>query len=319
MTMSETSRLQWGADQLWQALEPLLPGLSVEVVARCDSTNTQLLEMARRSGGRRDTPITTPGEFDDERRPSYGTREADMPYGRRSDDTRPCLLVAEHQTRGRGRMGRTWQSAPGASLTFSIALPLEPVDWSGMSLAVGVALAEALDPPRAAQAPRIGLKWPNDLWLMDDPVRGRKLGGVLIETVAVGRRRMTVVGVGLNIRPQEMRDLSAGYAWLQELEPSIEAPDALQRVALPLVQALQLFEREGFRAFVPRYEGRDLLKGRLIATTAPEIPEGVAEGVGDEGSLRVRVGNDLRLLSSGEVSVRLAGEADTGTPEQDAG
>ncbi|HET9642719.1 MAG TPA: biotin--[acetyl-CoA-carboxylase] ligase [Burkholderiaceae bacterium] len=318
--MSETSRSQWGADQLWQVLEPLLPGLSVEVVARCDSTNTQLLEMARRSGGRRDTPITAPGEFDDGRHAGYGAREPDMPYGRRTDDTRPCLLVAEHQTRGRGRMGRTWQSWPGASLTFSIALPLQPVDWAGMSLAVGVALAEALDPTEAGQAPRIGLKWPNDLWLVEGPGRGRKLGGVLIETVAVGHRRMTVVGVGLNIRPQEVHDLAAGYACLQELQPSIEAPEALQRVALPLVQALQLFEREGFAAFVPRYERRDLLKGHPITTTSAEIPEGIAEGVADDGSLRVRVGNEMRLLSSGEVSVHLAGNADTGNAvEQDAG
>ena len=67
-------------------------------------------------------------------------------HGRRSMDTQPCLLVAEQQLRGRGRVGRSWQSRAGASLTFSLALPLSPVDWSGRSLAVGVALAGALEP-----------------------------------------------------------------------------------------------------------------------------------------------------------------------------
>ena len=78
--------------------------------------------------------------------------------------SRPCLLVAERQTAGRGRHGRAWHATPDASLTFSLAWPLAPRRLSGLSLAVGVALAEALD-PRAGDALRIGLKWPNDLWL----------------------------------------------------------------------------------------------------------------------------------------------------------
>ncbi len=293
--------LDWGAEQLWQALLPWLPGLSVEVLARCESTNTYLLERARRLSGRRDAPITGPGELQplvDE----AGT--APTPFGRRADDTQPCLLVAEHQSRGRGRMGRLWQSSAGASLTFSLGLPLAPQDWSGMSLAVGVALAEALDPPGAG-TPRIGLKWPNDLWLLDAPGQGRKLGGVLIETVAVGARRMVVVGVGLNVLPQPTRELSSGYASLQEFDPSASAPQVLHRVAPALAQALKDFEALGFGAFVERYAARDLLRGQPVVTTAPELPEGVAEGVAADGALLLRVGDELRTLASGEVSVRL--------------
>jgi BirA family biotin operon repressor/biotin-[acetyl-CoA-carboxylase] ligase len=300
---SPPRRFEWGAEQLWQALVPLLPGLSVEVVARCESTNTTLLDRARRSSGRRDAPITGPGEFDTQAAdepPSPGA-----PYGRRADDTQPCLLVAEHQSRGRGRMGRLWQASIGASLTFSLGLAMEPRDWSGMSLAIGVALAEALDPLQPGQAPRIGLKWPNDLWLIEGPGRGRKLGGVLIETVAVGRRRMVVVGVGLNVQPQALRDLSSGYACLAELQPQATAPDTLRRVARPLVLALQAFEREGFAGFAQRYALRDLLAGQAVVTTSPELPEGIAEGVGPDGALRLRTGAEVVPLTSGEVSVRL--------------
>jgi len=310
--------LHWASEVLWQQLEPYLPGISVEVLASVESTSSLLLERARLGSGRRDAPITTPGELDAMRERGTGARAAEGgPYGRRSDDTQPCLLVAEHQTLGRGRHGRDWHSARGASLTFSIGLPMAPRDWSGLSLAVGVALADALEPPEPdAPAPRIGLKWPNDLWLVDAGAPGRKLGGVLIETVVVGDRRMVVVGVGLNIAPLPSaaaapRELAHGYACVQELIPGLQAPAALHRVALPLVRALLQFEREGFAGFVLAYARRDLLLGRPVVATdavrAGASCNGVAEGVTPLGALRVR-GDDgtLREVISGEVSVRLA-------------
>ncbi|MDH4059241.1 MAG: biotin--[acetyl-CoA-carboxylase] ligase [Aquincola sp.] len=311
------SPLQWEAEALWQRLEPYLPGISVEVVATAESTNTLLLERARLGGGRHDAPITTPGELEAMRRRGAASRDAGGgPYGRRSDDTQPCLLVAEHQTFGRGRLGRSWYSAPGASLTFSIGLPMAPRDWSGLSLAVGVALADTLEPPEPdVSAPRIALKWPNDLWLVDADGKGRKLGGVLIETVAVGGRRMVVVGVGLNVAPLPTagaaRELAHGYACAQELIPGLQAPAALHRVALPLVRALLQFEREGFAGFALAYARRDLLRGRPVVATDAARPDascsGTAEGVTLQGALRVRGADGVvREIISGEVSVRLA-------------
>jgi BirA family transcriptional regulator, biotin operon repressor / biotin---[acetyl-CoA-carboxylase] ligase len=300
--VSETRHLSWGADALWRQLAPLLPGLSVEVVARTDSTNTRLLERARSLGGRRDAPISRPGELD-------GAEAQPTPHGRRQGDVQPCLLVAEQQTRGRGRLGRDWQASIGASLTFSLSLPLAPREWSGLSLAVGVALAEALEPlPTAGAQPRLMLKWPNDLWLADGPGRGRKLGGVLIETVAVGERRMCVIGVGLNLLPQPTGELSSGYACLQELDAAVSAPRALASVALPLVHALKRFEQDGFAPFAAAYAPRDLLVGQPVTTTLAELPAGVAEGVDEHGALRLRAGALHRLIS-GEVSVRLQGVA----------
>jgi BirA family biotin operon repressor/biotin-[acetyl-CoA-carboxylase] ligase len=309
-----TQPLLWHADDLWQRLVPYLPGLSVEVLARADSTNSLLIERAR--AGRADAPVTTPGELEaSRRRGSGGEAGAAGPFGRRQGDTQPCLLVAEHQVLGRGRQGRAWHAAPGASLTFSLGLPLEPQDWCGLSLAVGVALADALDPPEPGRsAPRIGLKWPNDLWLAEGAGRGRKLGGVLIETVPVGTRRMVVVGVGLNVEPlpalRDAGDLSAGYACLQELDARCSAPAALQRVALPLVRALQQFEREGFVGFAAAYARRDLLRGQAVrvqSARGDSMVEGVAEAVAANGALRVRDAAGTRHdISSGEVSVRLA-------------
>ena len=313
--------LPWGAEALWQSLVPVLPGVSVEVVSRLESTNTRLLERARASGGNPEAPVTRPGELD-----SLGRTER-TPHGRRAGDISPCLLVAEEQTRGRGRLGRDWVSSAGASLTFSLSLPLAPAHWGGLSLAVGLALAEALDPwppgealddgstqaGGSASGLRIALKWPNDLWLAEGPGRGRKLGGILIETVTVGQRRMCVVGVGLNVLPQPAVPaasgvLAHGYACLQELDPEASAPRALARVALPLVQSLRRFETEGFAPLVAAYSQRDLLRGQRVTTTAPEALEGLAEGVDEQGALRLVTqedGQELHRIVSGEVSVRL--------------
>ena len=289
--------LQWGAESLWQQLEPLLPGLSVEVVARSASTNTALLERARV----RVEPAT------DELVQVRKSIES-AAFGRRAADVQPCLLVAEHQTGGRGRMGRVWQAAAGASLTFSLSLPMNPADWSGLSLAVGVALADALEPPGSRQKARIGIKWPNDLWLMDGAegaAPGRKLGGILIETVMAGPTRLAVVGVGLNVLPQPLEEISSGYACLQELNPSASAPWALVQVAAPLVRALREFEQHGFAPFAERFAARDLLRDRAITTSQANLPEGVAQGVSPTGALRVQTGSGLHEVSSGEVSVRL--------------
>jgi BirA family biotin operon repressor/biotin-[acetyl-CoA-carboxylase] ligase len=297
--------LSWDTEALWQSLRGDLPGLCVEVVARTDSTNSQLLERARAAGGRRDQPVTQPGELVHGR-----AAEPASPHGRRAVDVQPCLLVAEQQTQGRGRQGRAWHSGPaGASLCFSLSLPLAPPDWGGLSLAVGATLADALD---AEDPPRIGLKWPNDLWLQGADGSGRKLGGILIETLAVGNRRMVVVGVGLNIAAQAPAvPLGTGYAGLQEIHPSLDAPAALHRVARPLVRALLRFQQHGFEpSLQARYAQRDLLRGRDVTTTAPGIAHGVAEGVNEHGALRVRTPDQqLHEVASGEVSVRLGAPA----------
>lgn len=304
--MTQPSSLHWGAEALWEQLGPLLPGLSVEVVPRALSTNTTLLERAR----------ATPDPRDEGADVIVRRSVESAAFGRRSVDLQPCLLVAEHQSAGRGRQGRPWQSQPGASLTFSFGLPLAAADWSGLSLAVGVALAEALSPTRAGGL-QIGLKWPNDLWLMDGPLydspHGRKLGGILIETVAAGanpaQQRLVIIGIGLNVLPFDAADAKSGFASLHELDPAATAPGVLAKVVLPLVQALKQFEREGFPSFAERFAARDLLRGRPVRTTLPEVPEGIARGVSPQGALLVESAAGIASVSSGEVSVRLAADA----------
>ena len=285
---ASTTRPNWGAEALWQALVPLLPGLSIEVVERLDSTNSELTDRLRRA-----------------------SRVQQDRAGGRLDDLAPQLLVATHQTAGRGRLGRRWHSTPGKSLTFSLALSLHRADWSGLSLAVGLAVVDALDP----HGRRLGLKWPNDLMLCDaaddrppgDKARmGRKLGGILIESVAVGARRAAVIGIGINVGEQPQVEADYATASLTELWPEATPQDALARIGAPLARALVAFDQHGFAPLQDAYARRDVLRGQLVKTTDAAMPEGVAAGVDTDGALKIAAGGHTHRVMSGEVSVRLA-------------
>jgi BirA family transcriptional regulator, biotin operon repressor / biotin---[acetyl-CoA-carboxylase] ligase len=252
--------MQWPAEAVWEQVAPLLPGFTVEVLPEIDSTNTELMRRAR--AGRTD----------------------------------PVLLVTERQTAGRGRLGRQWHSGAQVSLTFTLGVLLAPADWSGLSLAVGATLAEALHP-------QIRLKWPNDLWVGD-----RKLAGILIETAAPpdgGAGRYTIVGVGINLVPPEV----AGYATppfgLRELLPDAQAGDVLLRIAAPLVRTLQAFEQFGFAPFRARFAARDALADRAV--TLSDGTCGTAHGVDEYGALLVHTAGGMKAVASAEVSVRPAG------------
>ena len=258
----------WFIDEITAAVAPLLPGFGVEVVAEIDSTNPELMRRARAG---RDAPV---------------------------------LLVAERQTAGRGRLGRPWQSAQQqaqpASLTFSLGLPLVPRDWSGLSLAVGVSVAESLDP---AAHGGLALKWPNDLW-----VRDRKLGGILIETALPqapqggAASRYLVIGIGLNLDAREADGLSTPPAWLREWRPDATAAGVLRDMVPPLVRTVLEFGTQGFLPFAERFAARDALRGREVQLSDGTV--GLCEGVGWTGELRVKTAEGLQQISSSEVSVR---------------
>lgn len=302
--------IRWPAEAIWEAVSPLLPGFTVEVLPTIDSTNTELMRRARN-----------------------GQHE-------------PTLLVAEQQTAGRGRLGRVWQSgvdvssagqpqaakAPlgdsaageaasvGAmpSLMMSLGLPLEPQDWSGLSLAVGVSVAESLQPVLPAvgsdQPARIGLKWPNDLWL-GGAGGERKLGGILVETASfvtphaaatarTSSARYVVVGIGINVLPRSAEGLSMPPGSLQDVEPGLDALTALLRIAAPLVAMLQSFETYGFAPMQARFARRDVLQGRAVALSDGQA--GTAHGVAEDGALLVHTAQGMQAITSSEISVRPA-------------
>ncbi|HEX4234655.1 MAG TPA: biotin--[acetyl-CoA-carboxylase] ligase [Caldimonas sp.] len=224
----------------------------------------------------------------------------------------PCLLVADRQSAGRGRHGRTWHAEAGRSLTFSLAWQSARADLAGLSLAVGVVLADALEPAR--ETTRIGLKWPNDLWLVDadadQPLRGgRKLAGILVETAPLGAQRVAVIGVGINVHAQTVTGAASGIGSLDEIEPGATPSSTLALVGPALVAALERFDALGFAAFAERFAARDVLRGRAVAG-APGDVAGVAAGVGSDGALLVDTGTRVVAVTSGDWRLRLGERAE---------
>ena len=268
MTVAHHGSLTRHAEAVWQAVAPMLSGFTVEVLPSVDSTNSELMRRAR-----------------------AGQQE-------------PVLLAAEAQTAGRGRLGKGWYSQPGQSLTFSLALPMAPSSWSGLSLAVGVSLAESLHPD-------VMLKWPNDLWLHQ-----RKLGGILVETASQGegpdRPRTVVIGMGINIaRPDAaaVRALASpdsaapmAPAGLAEVCVGQTAGETLEQVVPALVRDILRFQADGFAAFASRFAARDALFQQRVTLSDGSL--GLADGVDASGALRVKTEAGWRAVNSSEVSVR---------------
>lgn len=219
----------------------------------------------------------------------------------------PLLLVAEHQSAGRGRAGRSWLSSPEGSLTFSLAWKFEggPQALSGLPLAVGVALAETL----GALGQQVSLKWPNDL-LKD----GDKLAGILIETQSIPEHRgggtWAVIGIGLNLlMPDEMEARlgrsAAGMPWLARMER-----DVLMAALLGgLASGLREFAARGFAAFSARWNLRHAWQGAnvVLLDDGKVVHEGRAAGVDDSGRLLLDTDAGRIAVLAGDVSLRVKG------------
>jgi len=215
----------------------------------------------------------------------------------------PKLLVAHSQTAGRGRAGRSWLSAPGATLMFSLAWrfksPLQHL--AGMPLAAGVALAEAI---QALGVP-VQLKWPNDL-LKD----GAKLAGILVETqTGPDGAVWAVVGAGINLlMPDELEaDIGRDVAcapWLANMDRNALTGALLNRLAATLAE----FDDTGFAAFTERWNRLQAWRGETvrILDQGRVLHEGRMAGVDDSGRLLLQTDGGLVPVVSGDVSLRRA-------------
>jgi BirA family transcriptional regulator, biotin operon repressor / biotin---[acetyl-CoA-carboxylase] ligase len=250
-------------------LDPACARVTLEVVDEIDSTSTHLMQRAAQGA-------------------ASGT-----------------CLVAEWQSAGRGRRGRSWVASLGGSLTFSLLWRFErgAGHLAGLSLAVGVGVARALV---ACGVERAQVKWPNDV--VSD---FRKLAGILVETSGeMQGPSVAVIGVGVNYRlaervidriDQPVTDVAGACADL----PS--RSDLLAALVVELVRVLETFERAGFAALRDEWRALHAYHGRRVRVLPPRDAPFDAEvvDVGADGVLVVR-GADGRLVSlaSAEISLR---------------
>lgn len=245
---------------------------------------------------------------------------------------RPLLLLAERQTAGRGRMGRTFDSPPGAGLYMTLCCPAGTLDGETVRVTAKAAVA-AVRAIRSLTDLDLRIKWVNDLY-----VNGRKCCGILSETVqrAPGDAWL-VVGIGINVTdrafPDEIRD-TAG---------SLQAPD-LDRNALAAAVSRELLrEIRNLHdtSYLALYRERSCVLGRAVVYGSPEavaaydagrIPLsrneqpgdggphcGYAEAIDDTGALIVRTSGGARVrLSTGDITIRVRGPLSAGRREDES-
>lgn len=216
------------------------------------------------------------------------------------------VCLAEQQTAGRGRQGRSWLTPFGASLALSLLWRFDrpPSALGGLSLVTGLAVARAL---RDEGVPDVGLKWPNDVWW-----RERKLGGVLLESGGTVERFYIVAGIGLNVALAREASALIDQPWvdLQEIWPGapVDRNALAASVIGSLIEAFSRFQDEGFAGFAEEWVRFDQVRGQGVRLHLPNgVVAGIARGVDVTGALLLETpdGRTTPYLG-GEISLRLA-------------
>lgn len=211
------------------------------------------------------------------------------------------VVVADEQTAGRGRLGRTWASAPGAGLWCSVLVRMGVAQGRGLlPLLAGVAVAEAVR-GRGVEA---ALKWPNDVVIDGDAFDGspgpRKLGGILSESDGDDA---VVIGIGINVS-QTHDDLPVPAATSLALEQgAMPRDELLVDILTRLHAAIEELRAQGSAGALGGYRRLCLTLGREVTVMLPSGEEisGRAVGLGEDGQLEVRTALKTVFVAAGDV------------------
>jgi len=225
-------------------------------------------------------------------------------------DVAGAVLIAEHQTAGRGRHGRGWSASPRAQITLSVGVSVVDVPaegWGWLSLATGVAVVDALAPVLDGIGVQVGLKWPNDVVAVEAgaPDAQGKLAGILAEVA----RSAVVIGLGLNVTqaPEEVDGVGATSLF----DLGVRAPDRQQLVCDVLRELGRRIvawraARGADWQLAADYRARSLTIGNRVRAQLPGGRDGrevvgTASGVDDQGRLCIETGAGTVVVSAGDV------------------
>jgi BirA family transcriptional regulator, biotin operon repressor / biotin---[acetyl-CoA-carboxylase] ligase len=214
------------------------------------------------------------------------------------------VLIAEHQTAGRGRHGRRWSASPKAQITMSVGVKvadIPPAAWGWLPLATGVAVVDAVAPLLEGTGVEAGLKWPNDV-LAGPPDSHGKLAGILAEVA----RPVVVIGLGLNVTqaPEEVD----GPGATSLLELGVAAPDRdrlLRRLLRELGGRIVSWRaaRGADWQLAADYRARSLTIGNRVRAYLPGGKQlvGTASGIDDQGRLCIEVEGETVTVAAGDI------------------
>lgn len=212
------------------------------------------------------------------------------------------VCVADEQTAGSGRSGRSWYSPAGKNIYFSYSLALDASvqDFSALSLVVGLVVNRVL---RKLGVSDLALKWPNDILR-----NNKKLAGILIAVKTVSQQRYLVIGIGINVSMQEDSKALREIGCNDLAGTGLEVTDREKIIAMILAEsnkAIVTFIEHGFSAFRDEWNSCDAWNGKhvQILDQGKIVVSGVESGVDEDGCLQVKA-EQMYKISSGDVSLR---------------
>ena len=213
----------------------------------------------------------------------------------RSNPTEGTLFIAEEQTMGRGRAGRSWTAPPGKSLLFSLLLR-PPREAGGLTPLLAIAAARAL----GESCGGIMIKWPNDLY-----IGGRKAAGILAES----REGIVVIGMGLNVNESPSDFPPALRAAATSLRIETGRAQSRGEILVDILNGLEdsygIWCESGLEPFVGEIERSMLFIGEWVTLeSGSESFAGVMQGITGEGHLRLEMDGEERVFAAGDLSLR---------------
>jgi BirA family biotin operon repressor/biotin-[acetyl-CoA-carboxylase] ligase len=225
-----------------------------------------------------------------------------------SDEIHGHVVLAEFQTKGRGRRGNKWISPIGSGINLSFGWHFDELSGSMgvLSLVIGVAIIRVLN---RAGIKGVGLKWPNDiLW------KTYKLGGVLLEIQGETTGPFnTVFGIGININFHGKQAEEIDQPWIDIARISQDPPSRNELVANLITESLLIleqFSRDGYTEILNEWRQYDFIQGQQAILTLPGRQiQGQVIGIDEQGALLMSVQGKKRRFSAGEIKMRATNES----------
>ena len=209
------------------------------------------------------------------------------------------ICIAEEQTKGRGRRGKSWISPKFKNIYFSLNSYLKKEDLSGLSIAVALSVSKVLTKINVMSL----IKWPNDLL-----VGNKKICGILIETAKVGELTKVVIGIGINVNMEYSELIDQEWTSIKlEKKQSVDRNSIITEMINQLCITLNKFEQEEFDYFLNKFTSLDLLKDKEFTLKDKPNETFIGKGIDNKGLLIAQNLKDQRIVkfSSGEVSLKL--------------